>query len=290
MTLLHRLGLRVRPPVLALGGGGARGFAHIGILEVLDELRIPVRAIAGTSMGAVVGGMYLALGSAEAVRARWREALEQRIITRVRPFQLVEDEVDEHPLLQAARRLRDRVVISVALNRTTIFDGAGLEKALEFLLPDISIEELPRPFVAVATDLDSGDEVRIDRGPLRTAVRASSSIPGLLPAVTWDVRRLVDGGTVAEVPVAAARALGWPVVAVDVSMALPPQLEGQTALHVMMRTQVMTSRLLRAYQLKGADAVVRPAAGHATWSDWDDFAELVDAGRRAATEWLGGRT
>ncbi len=286
MSLIHRLALRVRPPVLALGGGGARGFAHVGFLEVVDEARVPLRAIAGTSMGAVVGAMYLALGSAEAVRQRWREALDEGVIARVRSFQLADDGVEEHPLLQAARRFRDRVVISVALNRTTMFEGGDLEKAVDFLVPDLAIEDLPMPFVAVATDLDSGEEVRLDRGSLRTAVRASSSIPGLLPAVTWDVRRLVDGGTVAEVPVAAARALGRPVVAVDVSMELPPQLEGQTALHVMMRTQVMTSRLLRNCQLRGADAVVRPAAGHVAWSEWDEFDELVENGRRAAREWL----
>lgn len=289
MSWLHRLGHRLRPPVLALGGGGARGFAHIGLLEVLDAAGVRIRAIAGTSMGAVVGGMYAAMGGAEPVLARWREALEQDLLTEVRPFQQADEGSEDHPLLQAARRLRDRVVISVGLNRATILDGKDLDRALEFLVPDVAIEDLPLPFVAVATDLDSGEEVRLAEGPLRAAVRASSSIPGLLPGMTVGGRRLVDGGTVAEVPVAAARTLGSPVIAVDVSMELPERLTGDTALHVMMRTQMITARLLRGCQMAGADRVVRPAAGRFTWADWQAFEELVEAGRVAAREWLGVR-
>ncbi len=288
LSAARRLLWRIRPPVVALGGGGARGFAHIGVLEVLDELRLPVRGIAGTSMGAVIGAMYLTLGSATAVRERWAEARRQGISLTVRNVRPVADaERREHPLIQVARRIRDRVVVSFAVNRATMLDDRELSEAIRFLVPDGRLEDLRLPMVAVATDLLSGDEVRLDAGDLRTVLMASSAIPGLLPSVTIGDRLLVDGGVVAEVPISAAAALGSPVVAVDVSMDLPPLSPGDLVLDTMMRTQSMTARLLREHQLRRCLHVVRPDVGRAAWFDWDRLDELVEAGRVAARMWLG---
>ena len=269
--------------MLALGGGGARGFAHLGVLQVLDEQGLAIRGIAGTSMGAVIGAMYLHFGSAEAVIERWREALSQRLIPPVRPLRTGGREgAREHPLLQAARRVRDQMVIAFAINRATILEDADMARAVEFLIPTATVEELPVRFVAVAVDLVSGDEVRLDHGDLRTVLRATSAIPGVLPAVCIEGRRLVDGGVLAEVPVAAARSIGWPVVAVDVAMELPPMGEDELVLDTMMRTQMMTGRVLRRRQLEGAADVIRPEVGHTTWSEWSRFDELVEVGRTAA--------
>jgi NTE family protein len=279
---------RLRRPVLALGGGGARGFAHLGVLDVLDEQHLPVRAIAGTSMGAVVGAMYLSYGSAAAAIAKWREAIEGRLVPAVRPLsRQPRERTREHPLLQAARRIRDQVVIAVAVRRPTILDGADLMRALEFLIPDTTVEQLPRPFVVVATDFELGTEVRLTRGDLRTVLRASSAIPGIVPAVAVDGRTLVDGGVVADVPVAAARSLGRPVVAVNVAMEIPPAGGDDLVLDTLMRAQMMTGRLLREHQLRNAAGVILPRVGYATWADWNRFEELVDVGRAAAREFLG---
>jgi NTE family protein len=266
-----------------MGGGGARGFAHVGVLQVLDELRLPVRAIAGTSMGAVIGAMYLVHGSAAATLERWREALRDGILPRVRSMQSIPDtEAREHPLIQVARRIRERVVISFAVNRTTVLGDDDLVPALEFLLPDVTVEDLGVPFVAVATDLTTGEELDLGRGALRKVTRASSAIPGVLPAVEIDGRRLVDGAVVAEVPVAAARRLREPVIGIDVSMRLPPLAGDELVLDVLMRTQMMSQNLLRARQLASCLHVLRPDVGTAVWSDWDRLEELAEAGRRAA--------
>lgn len=279
---------RLKPPVLALGGGGARGFAHLGVLEVLDEMRLPVRAVVGTSMGAVIGGMYLAHGSAERALELWRQAFEEDLIPQVQPVRRVPDaDAREHPLLQVARRIRSRVVITFAMNRATILDSKALGRALEFLIPDIQFAALPCPFVAVATDIDTGEEIRLDHGLLRPALVASSAIPGVVPAVTVDGRSLVDGGVLAEVPVDAAKSVGWPVVAVDASMDIPPIADSDLVLDTMMRTQMMTARLLRNQQLLRATHVIRPQVGCATWADWGRFEELVSAGRQAALEFFG---
>ena len=279
---------RLRPPVLALGGGGARGFAHYGVLEVLDDFKLPVRGIAGTSMGAVAGAMYLAHGSAGAAIARWRRAIEADLVPPVRPLlNRMENGLRENPLLQAARRIRDHVVVAFAANRPTVLDGGDLERALSFLIPDGDLEDLRTPFVAVATDIADGSEVRLVSGNLRRALRASGAIPGLLPPIEIGGRLLLDGGVVAEIPVAAGRTLGWPVIAVDTSMDLPRVSPKDLALDTMMRTQMMTARLVRRADLGNASGVVRPQVGHATWADWGRFDELVEAGRRAAKEYLG---
>jgi len=283
-----RLAWRLRPPVLVLGGGGARGFAHIGVLQALDELGLAPYGIVGTSMGSVVGGMYLALGSAEAVAERWRSAREKGLVPTVRPVSpAAQAAATEHPLLQAARRIRDRVVISLAVNRETMLDGDTLVRAIEYLVPDIEIGDLARPFVAVATDLETGAEVRLTEGPLRNALLASSSIPGLFPAVEIGDRPLVDGAVVSEVPVPAGRALGRRVVAVPVEMELPPLNGSGIALDTLMRAQMMTGQLLVRLQLREAWAVLRPQVGCATWSDWELMDGLVEAGRRAVEAWLG---
>ena len=287
-TSITRAAWRLKPPVLALGGGGARGFAHIGVLQALDDARLPVRTIVGTSMGAVAGGMYLAHGSAARVVELWKSALDEGMIPQVRSIGRVPHaDTREHPLIQIARRIRNRVVISFAMNRSTVLDNKDLEQALEFLVPDVSFSDLLRRLVVIATDLETGEEVRLRRGSLRQALDASSAIPGMVPAVEIDGRWLVDGAVVAEVPVAAAKEEGWPVVAVDVSLDVPPIGEDDLVLDTMMRTQMMTARLLRRQQLNAATAVIRPQVGGARWAEWGRFEEFVEAGRIATNEFLG---
>jgi NTE family protein len=278
----------LRPPVLALGGGGARGFAHLGVLQAVDEAGLSVRAIAGTSMGAVVGGMYLAYGSATRVIDLWREALSQDLIPSVRPIGRVPDaDAKEHPLIQVARRIRNRVVISFAMNKSTVLDDTALVQALEFLIPDLQFSDLPKPLVVVATNLESGAEMRLRSGPIRPAMVATSAIPGMVPAVEIDGQPLVDGGVVAEVPVVAAKELGWPVIAVDVSLDVPPLKGDDLVLDTMMRTQMMTARLLRRRQLRAATHVIRPGVGDARWAEWNRFDEFIEAGRKATLDFLG---
>ena len=273
--------------MLALGGGGARGFAHIGVLQVLEEARLPAKAIVGTSMGAVIGGMFLALGSVQEVIRRWREGIEAGFVPFVRPLHQVPDaELREHPLIQVARRIRNRVVISFAMNRSTVLDREDLARAMEFLVPEVRIEELSKTLVVVTTDIESGDEVRLRDGSLRTALDASSAIPGMVASVEVNGRWLVDGAVVAEVPVAAARSVGWPVVAVDVSMDVPQVGPSDMVLDTMMRTQMITGRLLRRRQLKMATHVIRPDVGAVSWAEWRRLDQLVAAGRNAAREFL----
>jgi len=232
--------------------------------------------------------MYLAYGSAARATDLWREALKNDLIPSVRPMGRVPDaDTKEHPLIQVARRIRNRVVISFAMNKGTVLDDSALVEALEFLIPDLQFSDLPKPLVVVATNLETGAEERLMSGPIRPAMVATSAIPGMVPAVEIDGRPMVDGGVVAEVPAVAAREEGWPVIAVDVSLNVPPIREDDLVLDTMMRTQMMTARLLRRRQLLSATQVIRPGVGDARWAEWNRFDDFVDAGRKATLEFLG---
>lgn len=178
--------------VLALGGGGARGLAHIGVLEVLAEHQVPVKAVVGTSIGAEIGaflaaGMPLPRMREVATGFDWRLTL-----------QLFFPDLSDGGLVSGKRILH----------------------WLEEQLGPVAIEQLPIPFAAIAADLEKGEEVVLDRGSLTQAVRASVSLPGTLAPLRVDGRVLVDGGVVNQVPADVARRLfGGPVLAVAVHAA-----------------------------------------------------------------------
>lgn len=185
------------------------------------------------------------------------------------------------------RRLRHALTLArVTLLGTPISHKRFFER-IACLLPDIDIEALPRPFVVTATDSITGREVRLTRGSLRLAVAASSAMPGLVRPFMWAGRPLQDGGAVAEIPVAAARELGSPVVAVEVSEALTRYERGSDrAPRVFFRVAAMGWQELRRRILAEADVVIAPAVNHLHWGDYPAFDEAVQAGRVAARRFL----
>lgn len=168
---------------LALGGGSARGFAHIGVLEVLRDEDVPVHAIAGTSIGSIIGGLAAA-GT-------------------------LDDHVERLLALNPTQLLG---LASPTVSRQGLFHGRKGVKFLRELTGSLRIEDLATPFAAVATDADTGEEIHVVDGDLADAMRASFSIPGVFSPQRLGERWLVDGGVTAPVPVAAARALGADVV------------------------------------------------------------------------------
>lgn len=267
---------------LALGGGGMRGAAHLGVLAELESRGVEVRGIAGTSSGALMGALWFLNGAEPAIRLL-RTSLARGM-------------GDEGPDLEGTaggrdssgwRRLRHALtLIRVTLLGTPISHKRFLER-IASLLPEIDIEALPRPFVVTATDSITGREVRLTRGSLRLAVAASSAMPGLVLPFVWAGRPLQDGGAVAEIPVAAALELGSPVVAVEVSEALTPFDRGSHRVpRVLFRVAAMGWQELRRRILAEADAVIAPAVNHLHWADYRAFDDAVEAGRVAAREFL----
>ncbi|TAM51644.1 MAG: hypothetical protein EPN53_06565 [Acidobacteria bacterium] len=272
--------------VLALGGGGARGLAHIGVLEVLEQAGVPIAGIAGTSAGAIVGAMWIVLGDAPAVTRRWREFLAAEILKELPDVRLSPTVSSrDNPLLLLARRLQRSAVVALALDRTSVVTHSQLARGVTFLLPDVTIESLSTKFAAVATDFDTGEPVLLRRGSLRAAVTASSAVPAVVPPFPLDGRHLTDGGTVADVPVAQARVLARrPVLAVSVGEGWQPQDPARITLaQAMMRATNMTHKALRDAQLASADLVLAPDVGALHWSEFSRLDEAVAAGRAAAS-------
>ncbi len=180
---------------LALGSGGARGAAHVGVLKVLEREGVKISAIAGSSIGAMVGGAYAAGIPLSRIEEEWLTTSRTRLLRSFLP----------------------------TFPRTGLSSGAGLRRYLREILGEVRIEELPIPFAAVATDLDTGEAVVLRSGPLVEAIRASTAIPGVFQPVRWEGRLLVDGGMVEPLPVRVCRELGAEVViAVDTNPAPRP--------------------------------------------------------------------
>lgn len=182
---------------LALGGGAARGWAHIGVLRALDEAKVEVGMIAGTSIGALVGGCYLA-GKL--------------------------DELENFARSLTMRRMA--ALLDLTIGGGGLFAGMRLTKRMQEHLEGIAIEDLGRPFVAVATEIRSGHEVWIDSGSLITAIRASYALPGIFEPIKCNNRVLVDGALVNPVPVTVCRAYEQPLV---VAVNLHYDLYGRSA-------------------------------------------------------------
>ena len=242
---------------LALSGGAARGIAHAGVLEVLAEAGIPVRAVAGTSAGAVVGALFASgLAPVEigrlGVETRWSDLFRAR------------------------------------LPHAGLVSGAGLEHFLDRVIPARTFAELRLPFAAVATDLETGRRVDIVSGPLARAVRASCSLPVILEPVSLGGRLLVDGGVSSQVPVRAVReTLGVaPVVAVDVNVGglERPHLESPADVGIHL-AQIWTARTAGEEESQ-ADAVIGVDARGIALQDLSQGVELLRRGREAALEAL----
>jgi NTE family protein len=275
-----------RPRVgVALSGGGARGIAHVGVLRALEELRVPIDVIGGTSMGAIVAGLYAAGLGPDAIEAAlaevdWERVLSDKPLPGALEFRRREDErryVWEIEMgfdsdgLQVPSGLIAGQELGELLRRYT-FAASAVD----------SFEDLPTPFVAIATDVRTGRSVALRDGDLPTVLRASMAIPTVFTPVELDGRLLVDGGLTDNLPVDEVRALGADVVvAVDVSLPIAPDDEIRSPFDVLERTAAIVSRTRAAEQLARADVVVTPDLEGYGLFDFEKVERLVDAGAEA---------
>jgi NTE family protein len=270
---------------LALSGGGARGIAHIGALRALEEAGLPVDAIAASSMGAVVGGVY----------ATGRTAAELEGIVRSMEWaSLFSGRPDRRTLPVPRRQDRYAATAGVSFDWKRVRLPGGLldeHRVNRFLIENLSpagyaaggdFDRLPIPFRAVAGDLATGEEVVLARGDLARAVRASMSIPLVFAPVEWEGRRLADGLIVNNLPIDVAKAFGAAVVvAVDAgSPRLEPE-DYESALGVASQvSDVLTRRRYQDFAAE-ADVLVRPDLGDHSTTDYSGFEALIERGHEA---------
>lgn len=282
----------VRPRVgLVLSGGGARGAAHVGVLKVLDEMRVPIDAIAGTSMGAIVGGLYASgMSGLEIERLlrslNWQDAFQDRPPREELGFRRKQD--DRNFLVRYALGVTDQGFV---LPRGLI-QGQKLEQLLRQATLGVAeiqdFDELPIPFRALATDLETGELVLMDSGDLVSAMRASMSAPGVFAPVQRDDRLLVDGGLVENLPVDTARSMGVDVlIVVDVSFPLYAREELTSPLEVTNQAFAILIRsrtLEQRGKLTSADILIDPPLGRFTSADFGRVPQAIRAGEQGALE------
>jgi NTE family protein len=251
----------IRPPhkqakiAVVLGAGASKGFAHIGVLKVLESNKIPVHMIVGTSAGSFVGSIY----------AYGFNAFELQKLS----FALEKDDI-----------------IDVTIPDNGFIKGEKIEGYINYLLRNSPIEKLRIPFYAVATDIQSGKEMIFGSGNTGTAVRASCSIPGIFKPVSIAGRMYVDGGVVSPVAVDAAKRLGADIViAVDISGDTESPAPQNTIETILQSITIMYSKL-SAIQTVKADILIKPKVGAIGGADFSKRHEAVLEGEKAAIEAL----
>jgi len=271
---------------LALGGGGARGLAHIGLLKVLDEENIKIHSITGCSMGALVGGLYAYYGNAKEVEDFILKAIKHPKFVELGTDKLKENnkKPDKSYFEQFYDYIGTRIQALKALNRLSYFDEE-LAKEIYQMIPDSPIENLKIKYSAIATDLLSGEEINFTRGSLRQVIKASSAIPGIFPLVRLDNYFLIDGSASESVPAGRAREIGADrVLGVDVTRCIKTIDQPQNVFEILYRAEDITSFHLSVLRLREADLVIRPQVRHLTWADFDMTREIITAGEKAAKE------
>jgi len=275
---------------LALGGGAARGLAHIGVLQALEEADVPIDIITGTSMGAIIGAMYAADPRIGPVRERLLAYLKSDPFRKARLDFVVErkDRVDGEGLFYRFSQLaRKKIFFALAMSMLSFVSQETRDQSLEFLLPEINIEDTKLPFAAIALDLVSGEEVVLRSGPLRAAIAATSALPGILPPVENNGRQLVDGGWINAVPITPAREMGAEIViGIDVGSDPGDAEKLSSGLDVVFRADTATRNALSNLQLLQADLIICPTVGINHWADFSRADEIIAKGRQATLERL----
>lgn len=272
---------------LALGGGAARGLAHLGVLKVFEDAKLPIHMIAGTSLGALMGGLYASNPDAE----YWITRVEQYLHsfrsrkTRLEFIRRLEAPNANHGFFaDMANLIRKGYFWGVTATKPAFISEQEYQDFLNPLMPDISIEQTKIPFGCVATDIRNGKRVVYTSGSLRTAVLASCALPGIFPPVKDGDMQLVDGGWVERVPVICARDMGADVViAVDVSSEMP-KFEDTSGLDIVLRADAVTRVFLNELLLDEADVSIHPAVGEVHWADFSNPRELIRQGEHATLE------
>ena len=275
---------------LALGGGGVRGFSHIGVLNVLEEEGIDIDLIVGTSAGALIGGAYASGQSPREIQDKIAAYLlsPEFDASTLKSIGLTFSPENKSFLRKARNFVMNRLWFVQAFFKPSILPSDDFESLINYFLPEMDIRETKIPFRAVSTDLITGKKIIFSEGPLRQAVLASCSVPGALAPVRHGDWLLADGGITSLVPVHATREAGADVViAVMVDRDLQADVSIETAKDVIYRAGEITTNALEASELESADVIIRPQVGNLHWMDFSRAVDLIKAGEQATRESLG---
>jgi len=269
---------------LALGGGGVRGFAHIGVLEVLEENGLNASFIVGTSMGAIVGGGYALFKDIKFLKNR---ALQ---LAKRKELQDIEKSFDWNTIShkknfhKPASFFKSLYLWNSQAFKKSLLQSEGIKSLIEEFFENKTFAETKIPYFSIATELETGQEVIFKEGPLVEAILSSCAIPGFFPPVEISGKTFVDGGVTSLVPVSAAKKIGAKkVIAVNVEKNLEPR-KFKTGIDILMRMDEIRAHQITESNLLLADVVISPPIGDIQWYQFSRTEECIEAGRISAEQ------
>jgi NTE family protein len=273
---------------LALGGGGVRGLAHIGVFKVFERENIPIDFIVGTSMGAVIGGTYALLGQSAKLEQRILQLLKREEIARLESLAAESRPEEKKMIIEGlVSFVKELLLWNLKGVKRWIADEKGIKALVKQSVEDADFSQTKIPFACVACDLRTGEEITLNQGRMVEAIMASSAIPAVLPPVELGGRLLVDGAMTSEVPVEACRRLGSDfVTAVNVEESIFND-KFRHGMDILFQSDEIKSHELVRLKLKMADFVISPDMGNLSWASFSKGLQCIQKGEEAAQQALG---
>jgi NTE family protein len=273
---------------LALGSGGTRGFAHLGILEVLENEGIQIGGIIGSSIGAVVGSMYAFRPKIAPNMTHMIKYLGSDLYDATRLHYLEQNEMGIKSFYEKLKiKFSKGAVFAASLAKPSLFSINTLEKNVSYLIPPVNIEEALIPLCISSFDIVTGQEKLFTKGNLTEAVMASCAIPGVFPPIKIADELLMDGGIVNPVPCNHAKKFGADIViAVDLHPDPGPMPNINNSYDIAMRAADISRLHLKDHLLNSADIVISVEVTDIFWADFSKFDDCVEKGKAAAKKAL----
>ena len=271
---------------LALGGGAARGFAHLGILQVLEERGIPVAGICGTSMGALIGAAYALHPRVDQIMKYFLEYIQSEHFDKVRyAFMRQASRAADDQKMTLRQRLAKGYLLGRSYVTGSVVRFQDYEFEIHSLIPNKTFADASMPLFITAVDLTATKEVLFDRGFLRSAVMASSAIPGVFPPVRSGGTVYVDGGWMNRIPVNPLLAFGAEkVLAVDVSDNPLPDINPKRGFSILNEANRAAQIRLHELQCERASLIWYPPVEGINWADFSQLEQIVEIGREYARQ------
>ena len=269
---------------LALGGGGARGACHIGVLRVLEDNGIIPDVIAGTSAGSMIGAMYASELNAKIVEEKYMKHIQSENFKDLGFRYIPNSEKDDSIFSQIVKQIKNQYVLMVSSNRKSIIKNERLSKAANILFEADRFEDLKIPLFVSATDLITGNPIIYKTGNLVDAVVQSSTIPGFVEPTYQNNRMLVDGGISLPTPVTPLIGECDFIIAVNITRGVTNQPEPNNIFEILNRSRDVSIGQLNKYILEKSNFVIKPEHNNLHWSAFDQSDEFLEVGRKAALD------
>ncbi len=271
---------------IALGGGGVRGAAHVGVLQELDEAGIAIDMVAGVSAGAVVGAMYAHSLDGKWVEDQFRKVWASTKFQDVAAKRFIQSGPSDPWIHKIRKNITEHALAIMSLHRNSIMTNESLREILRMLIPARTFDQMKIPLKIVSTDIETGDDIISDKGDLMDALVKSCAIPGIMEPVEDEGKLIVDGGVGMPIPVPALKEDCQMTLAVDIGLYEFERLNRPNARTIKIRSDIITSNRLKTRLASEADLVIKPDTLGFHWSRFDSGEILFQNGRKAAKERL----